>query len=119
MESGSEDDDELVAFVLYKHGSDIGMTYTHPDHRLRGLGKAMTLALAHKLHAVGLPATVMIIEENEISINMHKKMNFEPYAMVSLPVFRPRNFDVNSVPLFGVFNEKIIVNESDWRDMNQ
>ncbi|MFC2078629.1 GNAT family N-acetyltransferase [Candidatus Bipolaricaulota bacterium] len=55
---------------------------THPDHRRRGLGKAVVLHAMHKMKAAGMAyATVANAGTNEASRELYKACGFEPWHM--------------------------------------
>ncbi|KAF2356021.1 FR47-like [Trinorchestia longiramus] len=95
--------DELVSYSVYKHGADIGMTYTKESHRRKGLASAATIQLAHKMHRVGLPVTVIIDFDYKNSQKMHKGIGFTHYCDVAVPFYFPRTFDFDRLSYFSNF----------------
>ncbi|KAF2356023.1 FR47-like [Trinorchestia longiramus] len=110
--------DELASFVVLKHGSDTGMTFTHEKHRRKGLGRAVTLYLAHELHSKGIPVIVHVVVDYEMSINMHKQMGFKYMTHSCFPVYCPKNFDFESVPRLPLFIKTFSSTPDKWFDIS-
>ena len=56
---------------------------THPDHRRRGLGKALVLHAMHQMKAVGMThATVANSGTNEASRALYEACGFEPWYLI-------------------------------------
>lgn len=90
------EEDELACYTCLKHGSDIGMTRTRENHRMKGLAKAATLRLAAEIHREGLPVSVIVDDGYDMSIDMHKRMGFKSFTKACIPCYYPSNFDFDT-----------------------
>ena len=80
-----------VAWAVTKHNGEIGMTFTFPEHRRRGLGAAVTLKLSQELLKKGIIPRVTIVKGNKNSIKFHENIGFkkEVGAEIGYYVFGP------------------------------
>ena len=67
---------ELVAWTHQYACGMIGMTFTRPDHRRKGLAGVVTLTLAQRIFSEGRIPVILTEHDNAQSISFHKKLGF-------------------------------------------
>lgn len=79
MSLGAWRDGELTAWGLTHDDRAIGFLYVDPEHRRRGLARAILVELSQAMRAKELIPFVHIEESNMISTKMALHIGFEPY----------------------------------------
>ncbi|XP_069983880.1 uncharacterized protein [Penaeus vannamei] len=87
-DSASQDSPPVSWSFLY-HIGFLGNTFTVPEHRRRGLGTAVTLAMAESLRQKKLPVRSIVDSSNGASITYHRKLGFEKLCDVKIIVTLP------------------------------
>jgi len=67
----------LVAWGLTHDDCSMGFLHVLPEHRGRGLARALTTALARKLLGLGVRPFMYIVQENRASVVLTASMGFE------------------------------------------
>ena len=80
-------DGELVAWVLLFEYGALGALHTLPPHRGKGLARALIYHVSQKLLSMGRAPYCFILEENEASQNLFRKMGFEYYRNFGIAFF--------------------------------
>jgi ribosomal protein S18 acetylase RimI-like enzyme len=69
---------QLMAYELvYYPFGNMGMLYTKPEHRRRGLGKLVVDLLARKLLEEGRRVYAYIEDDNPASVTLHEQVGFK------------------------------------------
>lgn len=79
-----------VSWVLLYDYCAMGLLYTMPEHRGKGLAKVLISVMARRLSAGGFPVYCFIEEENTLSYKLFKKMGF-----IEDPTYRAAWFEFN------------------------
>ena len=80
-----------VAYEVTFYYGAMGMLHVDPAHRGRGLAKYVTTRMARK-HLERRPFAYILVEDgNDVSENLHRKLNFESKDTVTFIFYSPDN----------------------------
>ncbi|XP_063612939.1 uncharacterized protein LOC134786321 [Penaeus indicus] len=90
-ESASEHSTErsLVAFSYLYHIGLLANIFTMPEHRRRGLGRAVALTMVEKLRQKKLPVRSVVDGSNGVSISYHQKLGFKKQCNMKIFLMLP------------------------------
>jgi uncharacterized NAD(P)/FAD-binding protein YdhS/GNAT superfamily N-acetyltransferase len=84
--------DQLVAMagerVRLRGHTEVSAVATHPDHRGRGLGGALTRHVAAGIAARGEVAFLHVVETNENARRVYERLGFTTRTMIDFVIFR-------------------------------
>ncbi|XP_061084238.1 glycine N-acyltransferase-like protein 3 [Conger conger] len=86
----TDEEGRSVSWVLLYDYCAMGLLYTLPEHRGKGYAKILLSTMAARLHAQGYPVYCYVLEENQVSYRLFKKLGFTEYLS-----FRATRFEFN------------------------
>nr|XP_027222033.1 uncharacterized protein LOC113814198 isoform X6 [Penaeus vannamei] len=79
----------LVAWSFLYHVGILANIFTMPEHRRRGLGRAVALTMVEKLRQKKLPVRSVVDGSNGVSIRYHEKLGFRKQCDVKVFLMLP------------------------------
>ncbi|CAL1543226.1 unnamed protein product, partial [Lymnaea stagnalis] len=75
----------------------LGLLYVVPEARGQGLSKVITSHLAHTFFSRNLPAAVIIVNTNGVSLKLHESLGFKVKCTLEILHYTPAN---DQTPMF-------------------
>lgn len=82
---------QCLGYELGLQDETIGLLYVIPEARGRGLAKVIISQLAHKYFANGLPASAVVLTDNDTSLKLHQNLGFKIVCGLNFVLHVPKD----------------------------